>query len=161
MKKGFTLIEMLVASLLMGILITILTMVFNSSSMAWRTGKASVADLDSRRIGMSKLQHQAENALPRLKRDGQETATGYYVTGAWSPTSSTLRKRSVGNLSDEKPITLPANVWTHPAAANVSVTGSASSGGGASTYKVGVKSAGPDGLWDTSDDITTLPEKKQ
>ena len=45
MKKGFTLLEVLVASLLMGMLVTILTMIFNQSSIAWRTGRASVADL--------------------------------------------------------------------------------------------------------------------
>ena len=33
-RSGFTLIEMLVASLLLGMLVTILTMVFNSSSIA-------------------------------------------------------------------------------------------------------------------------------
>ena len=34
-------IEILVASLLLGMLMTILTMVFNSSAIAWRTGRAS------------------------------------------------------------------------------------------------------------------------
>ena len=158
MKKGFTLIEMLVASLLMGILITILTMVFNSSSMAWRTGKASIASLDSRRIGISKLQHQSENALPRLKRGGNEEGTGYYVASAWNPQTGSLRKRSVSNLSEENVGSLSSEVWRHPATADVSVTGNASSGS-ASTYKVGVKSAGPDLMWDTTDDISTLPEK--
>ena len=37
-KNGFTLLEILVASMLMAMLITILTMVFNSSSIAWNTG---------------------------------------------------------------------------------------------------------------------------
>ena len=45
MKKGFTILELLVASLLLGMLMTILTMIFNQSSIAWRTGVAGVADL--------------------------------------------------------------------------------------------------------------------
>ena len=44
-SSGFTLLEVLVASILLGMLVTILTMVFNSSSIAWRTGKASVAEM--------------------------------------------------------------------------------------------------------------------
>ena len=47
MKKGFTIIELLVASLLLGLLVTILTMVFNQSSIAWRIGTAGVSDLDA------------------------------------------------------------------------------------------------------------------
>ena len=39
-ESGFTLLEVLVASMLLAMLITILTMVFNSSSIAWSTGKA-------------------------------------------------------------------------------------------------------------------------
>ena len=45
MKKGFTILELLVASLLLGMLVTILTMIFNQSSIAWRTGTAVVEDL--------------------------------------------------------------------------------------------------------------------
>ena len=40
MKKGFTILELLVASLLLGMLMTILTMIFNQSSIAWRTRSA-------------------------------------------------------------------------------------------------------------------------
>ena len=48
-REGFTLVEVLVASLLLGMLVTILTMVFNQSSIAWRTGKASVSVIDKMR----------------------------------------------------------------------------------------------------------------
>ena len=34
MRKGFTIIELLVASLLLGLIVTILTMIFNQSSIA-------------------------------------------------------------------------------------------------------------------------------
>ena len=46
MRKGFSLLELLVATLLFGMLMTILTMVFNQSSIAWRTGIAGISDLD-------------------------------------------------------------------------------------------------------------------
>ena len=43
-ESGFTLLEVLVASMLLAMLITILTMVFNSSSIAWsmEIGRAHV-----------------------------------------------------------------------------------------------------------------------
>ena len=63
MKRGFTIIELLVASLLLGLLVTILTMVFNQSSIAWRTGVAGVADLDDIRDNIAELRDEADNAF--------------------------------------------------------------------------------------------------
>ena len=45
MKRGFTILEMLVASLLLGMMVTVLTMIFNQSSIAWRTGIAGVVEI--------------------------------------------------------------------------------------------------------------------
>ena len=61
MKRGFTILELLVASLLLGMLVTILTMIFNQSSIAWRTGVAGVADLDDARANMAELRDEADN----------------------------------------------------------------------------------------------------
>ena len=61
MRRGFTILELLVASLLLGMLVTILTMIFNQSSIAWRTGIAGVADLDDVRENMSALREEADN----------------------------------------------------------------------------------------------------
>ena len=55
MRKGFTLLEVMVASLLLAMLVTILTMIFNQSSIAWTTGTASVAGLGDVRRDMSKV----------------------------------------------------------------------------------------------------------
>ncbi len=55
-RDGFTLIEVLVASLLLSMLVVILTMVFNQSSIAWRTGKASVSQMDEMRRELSRTQ---------------------------------------------------------------------------------------------------------
>ena len=52
-ESGFTLLEVLVASMLLAMLITILTMVFNSSSIAWTMGKAGVADMATVRNNLS------------------------------------------------------------------------------------------------------------
>ena len=62
MKKGFTILELLVASLLLGMLMTILTMIFNQSSIAWRTGVAGVADLDDVRDNVAEVREEADNA---------------------------------------------------------------------------------------------------
>ena len=62
MKRGFTIIEVLVASLLLGMLVSILTMMFNQSSIAWRTGVAAVEDLDEVRINIANLRDEADNA---------------------------------------------------------------------------------------------------
>ena len=61
MKKGFSILELLVASLLLGMLITILTMVFNQSSIAWRTGVATVADLDQVRDNVGTAREEADD----------------------------------------------------------------------------------------------------
>lgn len=63
MRKGFTIIELLVASMLLGMLVTILTMIFNQSSIAWRIGVAGVADMDDVRDNMAELREEADNAF--------------------------------------------------------------------------------------------------
>ena len=63
MRRGFTLLELLVASLLLGMLTTVLTMIINQSAIAWRTGTASVADLDGVRDNIAELREEADNAF--------------------------------------------------------------------------------------------------
>ena len=63
MKRGFTIIELLVASMLLGMLVTILTMIFNQSSISWRIGVASVSDMDTIRDKMAELRDEADNAF--------------------------------------------------------------------------------------------------
>ena len=61
-ESGFTLLEVLVASMLLAMLITILTMVFNSSSIAWTMGKAGVADMATVRNNLSAADRAAARA---------------------------------------------------------------------------------------------------
>lgn len=63
MKKGFTILELLVASVLLGMLMTILTMVFTQSSVSWRLGTSLVADMDDVRDNMAEIREEADNAF--------------------------------------------------------------------------------------------------
>ncbi len=74
--SGFTIIELLVASLLLGLLVTILTMIFNQSSIAWRTGIAGTVDMDKVRENIAELREEADNAFVH---EGQL----YRITGLW------------------------------------------------------------------------------
>ena len=166
MRRGFTLIELLVASLLLGILVTTLTMLFNSSSIAWRTGTAGVAKLQTVRRALGETHEIRDEVLPGL---GDTSAS---ASGA----GRTIQYRTVSILSDEgTSVQLRSDtsnraykevVWDD--APNFSVSdakngGSKSiSGGqtvGSGLFTVGVRSAGPDGDFGTEDDITTWPDE--
>ena len=86
MKRGFTIIELLVASLLLGLLVTILTMIFNQSSIAWRTGMAGTVDMDQVRENIAEVREEADNAFVWGNRL-------YRNTGLWK-SNGQLRNRS-------------------------------------------------------------------
>lgn len=77
MRRGFTIIELLVASMLLGMLVTILTMIFNQSSIAWRIGMNSVSDLGDARYTIGVVRDISDNAFVY---DG----SGYRSIGPWS-----------------------------------------------------------------------------
>ena len=60
MRRGFTILELLVAALLLGMLMTVLTMVFNQSSIAWRTGVAGLMDMDEVRDNIAAVRDEAD-----------------------------------------------------------------------------------------------------
>ena len=64
MKRGFTILELLVASLLLGMLVTVLTMIFNQSSIAWRTGVAGLMDMDEVRDNIAAVRDEADSLYP-------------------------------------------------------------------------------------------------
>ena len=160
-KKGFTLIEILVASLLLGMLMTILTMVFNSSAIAWRTGRASNAKMSLARRQLSYAQFLADNALPRIDQNSP-SVTGR-ILGAWDKKGE-VRRRAVEVFPGGKfPFNLPS--WDSQGSVGSSVPEpwaqvnniqmlQTQNGQG---YLVGVHSWGPDGKEDTLDDIDTMP----
>ena len=63
MRRGFTILELLVATILLGMLATILTMVFNQSSISWRLGTSLVDDLSLARNKVAVVREEADNAF--------------------------------------------------------------------------------------------------
>lgn len=150
-RSGFTLVEVLVASLLMGMLVTILTMVFNQSSIAWRTGKASVAEMDKMRRYYSQVQRYADNALP-----GGPGKDAGRIVGAWEGDGS-LRKRALAKWDSS---IFDSSAFNDPASSqkgSYRCPGRDFKVGKVTAYTVGVWSYGPDGQPNTGDDISTWP----
>ena len=159
MKKGFTLIELLVASLLLGMLVTVLTMIFNQSSIAWRTGVASVADLDEVRDNIAEVRDEADNAFVW----GREL---HRSLGPWDE-NGRMRERAcdaekeVGGAVTVEYLKKKGGSFKNnrkPNAVKLVDVGSGDAGGSIETYTVNVKSAGPDREFDTWDDIWSFPD---
>ena len=167
MKKGFTLVELMVASLLLAMLVTILTMMFNQSSIAWRTGTAGVADLNETRWSLGSFHDVRDEALPGL---GDQSPSGgasdsrtvkYRTMPLWDPNGDNqLRNRRAFSIESS------SMNWGHApsfsindamTAAKKAVSG-AGNGSGSSLFTVGVRSAGPNRTFGDEDDITTWPE---
>ena len=160
MKKAFTIIELLVASLLLGMLVTVLTMIFNQSAIAWRTGVAGVADLDLVRQNDAEIRDEADNAyiwnnevhrILGLWDDQGNLRKRAWDAGAESGSAlkaDFLRSRG-GSLNDSSKLS----------DFKVISVGTGDSGGGIKTYTVNVKSAGPDREFDTWDDIWSFPDE--
>lgn len=168
-KKGFTLIEVLVASLLLGMLVVILTMVFNQSSIAWRTGKASVAEMDGMRRLLSQVQLRGEEILPGVRNETSPSQWGC-VVGAWDNANwtgerDTLNRRAVENYQDRSLFlgstylnTGRIDPYRYNQAWQVpSKNFNDSDMGKLKAFVVGVWSYGPDGKPDTADDISSWP----
>lgn len=165
MRKGFTIIELLVASLLLGMLVTILTMIFNQSSIAWRLGVAGVSDMDDIRDNMAELRDEADNAFI-WSRDQKV----YRLTGLWKKDGS-LRDRAC-NAPGSAVSSEDGGKWcaqilkqrltpsspAEPKDFRLVNVGNTGRSGSAKTYFVNVMSAGPDGEFDTYDDIWSFPD---
>lgn len=161
-KEGFTLLEMMVAALLLGMLVSMLTMIFTSSASAWRIGEAGAWGLRNARRDLAAWQRAATDALPRLK--GKSGGNLGYISAVWvdgntlKTSDGTQAKRGFSN----KP---PAGIGSEGASASQpgvtsGLTVNLESSKGARNYIVGAGSAGPDGEWDTDDDIVSWPEER-
>ena len=148
-RNGFTLVEVLVASLLLGMLVVILTMVFNQSSIAWRTGKASVAEMDEMRQYYSRIQRTADNVLP-----GVLGTTVGMVCGAWGENGG-VRERAV--MQTPSSVNLGSIDPASDKKGSYRCAGRNFRLGSGTSYIVGVWSFGPDGKEGTPDDISTWP----
>lgn len=158
MKRGFTILELLVASLLLGMLVSVLTMLFNQSSISWRTGVAGVVDLDKVRNNIAEVREEADNVYVwdnKVHRiiglwddDGELRKRAWNVDteegrtpGADFLESNGSGLRDDSKLSEFRPIDV----------------GSSASGSSLKTYTVNVKSAGPNGRFNDYDDIWSFP----
>ena len=148
MKRGFTIIELLVASLLLGLLMTILTMIFNQSSIAWRTGMAGVTDLDKVRAKAATVRDQADSAYVWNNQL-------YALQSLWDKNGS-LRTRAIGRMNAAFLTVSDVEKGTRVNIGSDSSGGS--SGGSFNTYSVNVESAGPDRNYEeTWDNIWSNP----
>ena len=167
MRRGFTIIELLVASLLLGLIVTILTMVFNQSSTAWRLGVAGVSKMDDIRDNIAELRDEADNAFVYNDQICR-------VIGLWDAKGN-LRKRAVAGengsdfsgTGDKDASALRANILinqplntsdTKPNDFRLVNVGQTRRADAAKTYFVNVMSAGPDRQFDTYDDIWSFPD---
>ena len=158
MKRGFTIIEVLVASLLLGMLVSILTMMFNQSSIAWRTGVAGVEDLDEVRIKIANLRDEADNAYVWNGREQR-------LIGLWDVDGG-LRDRA-WNVESESGVFSSGSVLSGEIGSETlklrdlkqQSVGGGRGTGGVKTYTVNVKSAGPDREFNTFDDIWSYPDE--
>lgn len=166
-KKGFTIIELLVASLLLGMLVTILTMIFNQSSIAWRTGVAGVADLDDIRDNVAELREEADNAFIASPGGSYEL---FRHVGLWD-SRGRLRDRACdapgSEVLSEGRGKLRANILRQNLSVSASTrldsiipynVGNAGNPRSVKNYSVNVMSAGPDKTFDTWDDIWSWPD---
>ena len=157
MSWAFTLIEVMVATLLMVMLVTILSMIFNQSSVAWSVGLASVTGLDRAREDISVYAREAENSI--LSDDGTRVLQ---LTSIFDDVSHDLKGGDGRTLvmTSEKLNASPNDLSDPLAARTYAVTGSGTAGH--ETFIVGVHSYGPDrktGGDNSWDDISTLPEE--
>ena len=151
MRRAFTILELLVATMLLAMLVTIMTMIFNQSSVAWTIGVASLTGMDELRKEDAICTAEADDAL--LADDGGSLVR---VVSVWNEDGSGLRQdgrtitRDITKLSaSDMQDTLPDKNFPLG-------SGSAQN---RTSYLVGVTSWGPDGEQGTWDDITTMPEE--
>lgn len=157
-RRGFTLLEILVATMLLAMLVTILTMIFNQSSIAWTIGLANITGLSDTREKMAINADEAERAI--LSDDGLEL---FKIVSVFDDSGSGLRKGGTARTLDR--LTGGGGQikreWLNDdtTAANNTIDVSGGSANGRDSYLVGVTSDGPDGQPGTWDDITTMPEE--
>ena len=160
-RNGFTLLEVLVASVLMGMLVTILTVIFNQSAIAWRTGKAGVADMSETERNLARIHAVADSALPYTEKGN------YFVVSPWNDSNTDESTRFYGRgIATAGDIRKGFDSVTINFSGNDAGKGSWRRTGlgksklnNQSQFTVGVRSAGPDRRWDTEDDISTWPDE--
>ena len=169
MRKGFTIIELLVASLLLATLVSILTMMFNQSSIAWRTGTAGIVDLNRTRGGLGAFEDIRDDVLPGLGDQDPNVGASDSRTIKYR-TVSLWQKNQDNQLRTDRAFNYDKAIqWGDASSAQFSISDAKTAkekdlsdkgaGNSVSLFSVGVRSLGPDGQPDTEDDINTWPEE--
>ena len=177
MKRGFTVLELLVASLLLGMLVTVLTMIFNQSSVAWRTGLAGLSDMDLVRDNLAAIRDESDgiyvwqNELHRTvsiwdeKNDGgdrpqlKQRAIAYYKSGQNYINEYERAKffNLYGNASSVRSVLKSTDPKIGPEKLKHFLVGS-SKDEEKPNWIVNVKSRGPNGVLGDYDDIWSNPD---
>jgi len=178
-KKGFTILELLVASLLLSMLVAVLTMIFNQSSVAWNTGVASVADLENVRRKLGGYHATMDDALPGVGQDAvrgiddnsrQITYKTVSLFRNWSGNGQLRADQASDNCSgrafDKIDWNNSGNLVSYETRMQEVKEGKTSASLGSGDrwnagnggFIVGVRSSGPDRQMGTADDINTFPE---
>ena len=180
MRRGFTILELLVASLLLSMLVTMLTMIFNQSSIAWNTGVASVSDLEIVRTKLGGYHNVFDEALPGVGQDnakaggsGDNRQIKYRTVSLfrnWNGSGQLdglqASTKCQGRSFDEIDWNNSGNLDNYESRMQDVARGKSSGSLGNGTrwnkgnggFIVGVRSWGPDRQEGTDDDITTYPE---
>lgn len=150
MKKGFTILELLVASMILGIVLLALTSLLNQSQISWRTGVAAVADLAEVRENIAIVRDEADRAVPY---EGQLRM----LVGVFDDNDQlNHRTWSVGDQSGSSARMISA---TKPGDIGTVSVGTGGEGTGSKNYIVNVMSCGPDREFGTWDDIWSCPDE--
>lgn len=149
MRRGFTLVELMVACVLLSMLMTALTLVFNQSAVAWRTGMAGVVNLQGTRREMGRVNEDRDAFLPHVE---SKNDLKWRVVSVFDGTGALRTDRAV-----ETGAPMGFSFADAEKGNKIGLTGRGV-GQSSSLFIIGVRSAGPDRKFDTDDDITTWPE---
>jgi len=165
MRRGFTILELLVASLLLGMLVTVLTMIFNQSSISWRTGMAGLIDMDEVRDNIAAVRDEADNLYIW-------NGKVYRTVSIWKEEESkpTLKMRAI-DATDNSDVESweKANILSSVSALKKDKpelkdaygpynAKSTQSSGAGRNWIVNVKSCGPNRILNDYDDIWSNPD---
>lgn len=147
-RAGFTLLEILVAVMLLGLLATFLIMFFRQSMIARSVGEAAVADSDRQRREIARAAQLASETIPMA--DEKNGPKSLRVLSAWD---------AEGKIRSTRPLAKTDTPLPEAGGACRKVPLSPTAASSGELVTVVVTSAGPDGRWGTDDDLTTeIPE---
>lgn len=147
-KSGFTLLEMLAAAVLLGVVVVALTTVFRQTMIAQSVGEAAIADSSRQRREISVEARLASDMVTVI--DGAGTPTAFRVLSVWD---------ADGKMRETRPLAREDSQLPDPGTACWRFSLTPMKTQTSELVTVVVTSAGPDGKWGTEDDLSTnVPE---